>query len=175
LSLLAAKGETPTEIGALAEVMRKHMVHVRLPFPVLDIVGTGGDGHNTVNISTAAALVAAACGAKVAKHGSKSVSSKSGSSDVLQKLGIALLGPEHIEACVRETGIAFMFAPNFHPAMKHVVPVRRDLGFRTVFNILGPLLNPAGAQRLMLGVYSPELVSALTSAACCLGFWASTN
>lgn len=159
LALLAAKGETAEEVAALATVMRKHAVNVDLgPGPVLDIVGTGGDGHDTINISTSAAIVAAACGAVVAKHGSKSVTSKSGSSDVLQKLGIALLGPEHIAECVKDAGIAFMFAPHFHPAMKHVVPVRRALQIRTVFNILGPLLNPAGASRLMLGVFSPDLL-----------------
>ncbi|GBG32783.1 Anthranilate phosphoribosyltransferase [Hondaea fermentalgiana] len=160
LALLAAKGETAAEIAALAGVMRKHAVHVKVEGgdKVVDVVGTGGDGHNTINISTSAAIVAAACGARVAKHGSKSVTSKSGSSDVLEKLGIALLGPAHISDCVQEAGIAFMFAPNFHPAMRHVVPIRRALKIRTIFNILGPLLNPAGAKRMMLGVYSPDLL-----------------
>jgi len=158
LALLAAKGETSDEVAAFAKVMRAHAVHVDLEGEILDVVGTGGDGHNTINISTSAAIVAAACGAKVAKHGSKSVTSKSGSSDVLQKLGISLLGPDQIKSCIEQAGIAFMFAPNFHPAMKHVVPIRKALQIRTVFNILGPLLNPAGAKRLMLGVYSPHLL-----------------
>lgn len=161
LALLAAKGETASEVTALASVMRRHAVKVSLDpssSKILDIVGTGGDGHNTINISTSAALVAASCGALVAKHGSRSVTSKSGSSDVLQRLGIALLGPEHIAKCISEAGIAFMFAPNFHPAMSHVVPVRKALKIRTVFNILGPLLNPAGARFAMLGVYSPDLL-----------------
>mmetsp|Transcript_18698 Transcript_18698/g.33145 ORF Transcript_18698/g.33145 Transcript_18698/m.33145 type:complete len:347 (+) Transcript_18698:2129-3169(+) len=158
LSLLAAKGETPDEIAALAAVMRRSAVKVDIPHTVVDLVGTGGDGHNTVNISTSAAVVAAACGAKVAKHGSTSVSSRSGSSDVLLKLGVPHLSPSNIKECVENAGIAFMFAPKFHPAMAHVVPVRKALGIRTVFNILGPLLNPAGAKRLMLGVYSPALL-----------------
>mmetsp|Transcript_12377 Transcript_12377/g.16055 ORF Transcript_12377/g.16055 Transcript_12377/m.16055 type:complete len:344 (+) Transcript_12377:154-1185(+) len=158
LVLLAAKGETVDEVKSMVKVMRKHATNVSIPFPVVDVVGTGGDGFHTVNISTSAAILAAACGAKVAKHGSTSVSSKSGSSDVLQKLGIAMCGPENISSCVEKAGIGFMFAPKFHPAMKYVVPVRKALKVRTVFNIMGPLLNPAGAQRLMLGVYKPELL-----------------
>ena len=165
LVLLQAKGETSEEIAALASVMRRHVAPVSgLPMEggvaatLVDIVGTGGDGHHTVNISTAAAIVAAACGARVAKHGNRSVSSKSGSADVLEALGVRMLAPEHIGACIGGCGIAFMFAPKFHPAMKHVVPVRKTLGVRTVFNILGPLLNPAGAMRLMLGVYTPSLL-----------------
>eukprot|EP00516_Mucochytrium_quahogii_P002389 CAMPEP_0203759880 /NCGR_PEP_ID=MMETSP0098-20131031/13195_1 /ASSEMBLY_ACC=CAM_ASM_000208 /TAXON_ID=96639 /ORGANISM=" , Strain NY0313808BC1" /LENGTH=345 /DNA_ID=CAMNT_0050653179 /DNA_START=27 /DNA_END=1064 /DNA_ORIENTATION=+ len=158
LALLAAKGETAGEITAIAKVMREQSIKVEIPDKVLDVVGTGGDGHNTVNISTSAAIVASSLGAKVAKHGNRSVSSKSGSSDVLQKLGIALLGPNEIAECVADAGISFMFAPNFHPAMKHVIPIRQALQIRTIFNIMGPLLNPAGARRLMLGVYTPTLI-----------------
>ena len=161
LVLLHAKGETSEEIAALASVMRRHAAPVRglsTARPLLDIVGTGGDGHSTVNISTCAAIVAAACGALVAKHGNRSVSSKSGSADVLEALGVHMLPPQAIGACIADCGIAFTFAPKFHPAMKHVVPVRKALAVRTVFNILGPLLNPAGATRLMLGVYTPALL-----------------
>lgn len=159
LVLLAAKGETAAEIEGLVRVMLQHAAPTPVPGgPLLDIVGTGGDGHSTVNISTAAAVLAAACGAKVAKHGNRSVSSKSGSADVLEELGVAMLGPEHIGQCIERCGVSFMFAPKFHPAMKYVVPVRRSLGVRTVFNILGPLLNPAGAKRCMLGVYDPKLL-----------------
>ena len=159
LVLLRAKGETSEEVAALVKVMRSHMNHVQCTeTPVLDIVGTGGDGHHTVNFSTAAAVVAAACGARVAKHGNRSVSSRSGSADVLESMGVVMLDPEKIAPCIDACGIAFMFAPKFHPAMKWVAPVRRAVGVRTVFNILGPLLNPAGAKRMMLGVYSPDLL-----------------
>jgi anthranilate phosphoribosyltransferase len=161
LVLLRAKGETSEEVAALVTVMRAHMHHVTVSEranPVLDIVGTGGDGHHTVNFSTAAAVLAAACGARVAKHGNRSVSSRSGSADVLEALGVVMLEPDKIAPCIDRAGIAFMFAPKFHPAMKWVAPVRRAVGVRTVFNILGPLLNPAGAKRMMLGVYSPDLL-----------------
>ena len=160
LVLLRSKGETTEEVAALVSVMRKHMCQVDCSAggPVLDIVGTGGDGHHTVNFSTAAAVVAAACGVRVAKHGNRSVSSKSGSADVLEALGVVMLPPTCIVPCIDQCGIAFMFAPKFHPAMKWVAPVRRAVGVRTVFNILGPLLNPASAKRLMLGVYSPDLL-----------------
>lgn len=134
------------------------MVSIKVNEPALDIVGTGGDGANTVNLSTTAAIVAAACGATVAKHGNRSVSSKSGSADVLEVLGVPMLDAEDAQSCVERAGVTFLFAPKFHPAMKHVVPVRRSLGVRTVFNILGPLLNPAGATRLFLGVFSPHLL-----------------
>jgi len=132
-------------------------------------VGTGGDGHNTVNISTSAAILAAAAGAKVAKHGSVSVSSRSGSADVLKSLGIAMLPAGGIGQCIAQCGMAFMFAPLFHPAMSQVAPVRRALKIRTVFNILGPLLNPTGAQRLMLGVYSPALLDPYAETLAALG------
>jgi len=160
LALLRSKGETAAEIAGLASTMRELAAPVNAQGLglLLDIVGTGGDGHNTVNISTAASVVAASCGALVAKHGNRSVSSKSGSADVLEALGVDLVGPESVRGCLEACGIAFMFAPKFHPAMKHVGPVRKALGVRTVFNILGPLLNPAKASRLMLGVYSPTLL-----------------
>ena len=160
LVLLRAKGENSVELSSLVRVMRSHALPVASPGgrPLLDIVGTGGDGHDTVNISTAAAVVCAACGVSVGKHGNRSVSSKSGSADVLEELGVVMLAPEHIGRCIEEAGVAFMFAPKFHPAMKHVVPVRKALKVRTVFNILSPLINPANAQRLCLGVYHPDLL-----------------
>src|SRR5207344_2982476 len=125
----------------------------------VDIVGTGGDGANSFNISTASMFVVAAAGARVAKHGNRGVSSKSGSADVLEALGVAIdLAPVDVASCLEETGIGFMFAPNHHPAMKAVAPVRRELGVRTLFNILGPLTNPAGAPNILMGVFHPDLV-----------------
>jgi anthranilate phosphoribosyltransferase len=125
----------------------------------VDIVGTGGDGSHTFNISTCCMFVAAAAGARISKHGNRSVSSKSGSADVLESLGVNLaLKPEHIAACIDEVGIGFMFAPNHHPAMKNVAPVRKELGVRTIFNILGPLTNPANAPNILMGVFHPDLV-----------------
>jgi len=159
LVLLKAKGETGQEVAGMVSAMRNHMIPVSPGVPCVDIVGTGGDGHHTVNFSTAASVVAAACGASVAKHGNRSVSSMCGSADVLETLGVDLALPAAgIERCIKEAGIAFMFAPNFHPAMKHIVPVRKALGVRTVFNILGPLLNPASCAYFLIGVYSEELV-----------------
>lgn len=170
LVLLRSKGETADEIAGMVRAMRTHMVRVDAGAGCVDIVGTGGDGHHTVNISTAASVVAAACGAKVAKHGNRSVSSKCGSADVLEKLGVRLdLAPAAVERCVREAGIAFMFAPAFHPAMKNIVPVRKALGVRTVFNILGPLLNPASCPRLLIGVYTPALVELMAHALHAIG------
>eukprot|EP00965_Chrysotila_dentata_P078366 2582442-Pleurochrysis_carterae.AAC.6 len=149
LVLLRSKGETAEEIAGFTKAMRHHMVPVNAKASCLDIVGTGGDGHHTVNISTAASVVVASCGAVVAKHGNRSVSSKCGSADVLEELGVKLiLPPSGVEKCLEEAGIAFMFAPAFHPAMKNIVPVRKALGVRTVFNILGPLLNPAACESL---------------------------
>ncbi|CAH0518021.1 unnamed protein product [Peronospora belbahrii] len=146
LALLAAKGESPTEVAAFAKHMRSESIHVHVPSgrPTLDIVGTGGDGANTVNLSTAAAVLAASCGAIVAKHGNRSVSSRSGSADVLEELGVPMLQPNQVTLCLEKAQIAFMYAPHFHPAMRFVAPVRKALGIRSVFNILGPLLNPAG-------------------------------
>ena len=165
LMLLRAKGETPSEVAGMVAVMRRHMVSVDPGGVCVDIVGTGGDGHHTVNFSTAASIVAAACGACVAKHGNRSVSSQCGSADVLEELGVVVAQPAAgVERCLRDAGIAFMFAPGFHPAMKNVVPVRKALGVRTVFNILGPMLNPAACTRGLIGVYSEPMVELMAHA-----------
>ncbi|HJW02932.1 MAG TPA: anthranilate phosphoribosyltransferase [Azospira sp.] len=161
---LRVKKETIGEIAAAAQVMREFAtkVPVRDPSAVVDIVGTGGDGAHTFNISTTAMFVCAAAGAKVAKHGGRSVSSKSGSADVMEALGVNLnLSPERIAECIDTVGLGFMFAPNHHGAMKYAAPVRRELGVRTIFNILGPLTNPAGAERQVLGVFHADLVGIL--------------
>ncbi len=158
---LRVKKETIGEITAAAQVMREFStkVHVQDTTHMVDIVGTGGDGANTFNISTCSMFVAAAAGAKVSKHGGRSVSSKSGSADVMDALGIHInLQPEQIAQCIADVGIGFMFAPNHHPAMKNVAPVRQELGVRTLFNILGPLTNPAGAPNILMGVFHPDLV-----------------
>ncbi len=153
---LRCKGETVTELAAAATVMRELSTKVPLAATenLVDTCGTGGDGAHTFNVSTAAAFVAAAAGAKVAKHGGRSVSSKSGSADVLEALGVNVnLSPEAVAQAVREIGVGFMFAPNHHSAMKHAAPVRRELGVRTLFNLLGPMTNPAGAPNQVLGVF----------------------
>ncbi|BAL93655.1 anthranilate phosphoribosyltransferase [Rubrivivax gelatinosus] len=158
---LRVKKESIGEIAAAAQVMREFATPVPLADRrgLVDIVGTGGDGSHTFNISTASTFVAAAAGARVAKHGGRSVSSTSGSADVMEALGAHLnLTPEQVAACLEETGIGFMFAPNHHAAMKHAAPVRKELGVRTIFNILGPLTNPAGAPNQLLGVFHPDLV-----------------
>ena len=158
---LRVKKETIGEITAAAQVMREFSTKVPVynAQHLVDIVGTGGDGANTFNISTCAMFVAAAAGAKTAKHGGRSVSSKSGSADVMEALGIHIhLTPAAIAQCIAEVGIGFMFAPNHHPAMKNVAPVRKELGVRTLFNILGPLTNPAGAPNILMGVFHPDLV-----------------
>jgi anthranilate phosphoribosyltransferase len=158
---LRVKKETVGEIAAAAQVMREFATRVDVPDRehLVDIVGTGGDSAHTFNISTAAMFVAAAAGARVAKHGGRSVSSKSGSADVLEAIGAnIMLKPDQVAACIEETGIGFMFAPNHHSAMKHAAPVRKELGVRTIFNILGPLTNPAGAPNQLMGVFHPDLV-----------------
>ena len=158
---LRVKKETIGEITAAAQVMRElsTKVHVADTPHLVDVVGTGGDGSHTFNISTCSMFVAAAAGARVAKHGGRSVSSKSGSADVIEALGIALnLTPEQIARSIVETGVGFMFAPNHHPAMKNVAPVRKEMGVKTFFNILGPLTNPAGAPNIVMGVFHPDLV-----------------
>jgi anthranilate phosphoribosyltransferase len=158
---LRVKKETIGEITAAAQVMREFAtkVEVHQPEHLLDIVGTGGDPSHTFNISTTAMFVAAAAGARVAKHGGRSVSSKSGAADVLEALDVNIsLTPEQIAECIDATGIGFMFAPSHHTAMKHAAPVRKELGVRTIFNILGPLTNPAGAPNQLLGVFHPDLV-----------------
>ena len=158
---LRVKKETIGEIAAAAQVMREFATKVEVPDGehLVDIVGTGGDAQHTFNISTASMFVAAAAGARVAKHGGRSVSSKSGSADVLEALGAdIMLSPAAVAQCIGETGIGFMFAPSHHAAMKHAAPVRRELGVRTIFNILGPLTNPAGAPNQLIGVFHPDLV-----------------
>jgi len=158
---LRVKKETIGEITAAAQVMREFStkVHVADKTHLVDIVGTGGDGSHTFNISTCSMFVAAAAGAKVSKHGGRSVSSKSGSADVLEALGINInLSPDAIAKCIEQVGVGFMFAPNHHPAMKNVAPVRKELGVRTIFNILGPLTNPADAPNILMGVFHPDLV-----------------
>ena len=171
LVALRAKGETAEEIAGCAEAMREHVLRVRPQRrDLVDIVGTGGDGANTYNISTAAALVAAGAGAAIAKHGNRAASSASGSADVLEALGFRLdLEPERIERSIDELGFGFLFAQAHHPAMRHAAPVRRELATRTVFNVLGPLTNPAGARALMLGTYSAELTRTLAEALVQLG------
>lgn len=155
---LRAKGESVHEIAAFARVMRSSSVAVKAPAGTLDTCGTGGDKSETFNISTAAALVVAGMGIPVAKHGGKSVSSTSGSADVLKELGVNLdAKPNCVEECIKAAGIGFMFAPMHHPGMKHVAPVRRELGVRSVFNLLGPLSNPAGAKLQLIGVFHPAL------------------
>ncbi len=161
LTGLRVKKETIGEITAAAQVMRELSNKVPLgPLPhLVDVVGTGGDGAHSFNISTCSMFVAAAAGAQVAKHGNRSVSSKTGSADVLEALGANIqLAPRAVAACLDECGIGFMFAPNHHPAMKNIAPVRRELGVRTIFNILGPLTNPAGAPNILMGVFHPDLV-----------------
>lgn len=165
LVLLRAKGETAEEIAGLAKAMHALCIPVKTPYDVLDIVGTGGDGIGSVNISTGATVIAAAAGAKVAKHGNRSVSSLCGSADVLEALGISVeLGPAGVQKCLDDAGVAFMFAPTFHPAMKAVVPVRKALKVRTAFNMLGPMLNPADAAYGLIGVYSTSISNLMADA-----------
>jgi len=162
---MRVKGETVGEIAAAVSILREKMVPVPAPEDVVDIVGTGGDGAESLNISTATAIVVAAAGVPVAKHGNRALSSKSGASDVLQALGVKIdLTPEQIGRCIREARIGFMFAPAHHPAMKHVGPSRAEIGTRTLFNLLGPQSNPAGARRYMLGVYAKSWVEPVAAA-----------
>jgi len=171
LAALRAKGETADEIAGCAEAMREHVVPVHPKRgDLVDTAGTGGDGSSTLNISTAAAIVAAAAGAGVAKHGNRAVSSASGSADVLEALGFRLeLEPDRIADSIDELGFGFMFAQLHHPAMRHAAPVRKELATRTVFNILGPLTNPAGARAQVIGVYAPELVRTVAEVVVQLG------
>ena len=158
LTALSLKGETIREIAGMASVMREKALRVQVEGRLLDVVGTGGDGKNTFNISTAVAFVAAASGLKVAKHGNRAASGSCGAADVLEALGVKIdLSPEGVEQCIKRVGMGFMFAPSFHPSMRYAAPARREIGVRTVFNILGPLTNPAGAQYMLLGVSHPRL------------------
>lgn len=169
---LRMKGETPEEIAGAADVMRRKATRVRTPAgrPVLDTCGTGGDGAHTVNLSTMVAFVAAAAGATVAKHGNRSISSKCGSADVLEAAGVSLDVPvEVVEDCIAKLGIGFLFAPALHGVMKHVAGPRKELGVRSIFNLLGPLSNPAGAKRQLLGVYHRDLVPVLSRTLAALG------
>jgi len=162
---MRVKGESVGEIAAAVSILREKMVKVEAPPDAIDIVGTGGDGGGTLNISTAAAIVVAACGVPVAKHGNRALSSKSGAADVLMALGVKIdLSPEQISRCIKEAGIGFMFAVSHHPAMKHVGPARQELGTRTLFNLLGPQSNPAGVRRYMLGVYDREWAEPVAAA-----------
>ena len=161
LTALRMKGETPGEITAFARIMRQHslQIHPSTNGRLIDIVGTGGDSIKTFNISTTAAFVAAGAGAHIAKHGNRSVTSKCGSADLLEVLGVKLdLPPDEVEKSIEDVGIGFLFAPSFHPAMKYAIQPRREIGIRTVFNILGPLTNPAGAKAQIIGVYDDSLV-----------------
>jgi anthranilate phosphoribosyltransferase len=162
---MRVKGESVGEIAAAVSILRERMVPVTAPADALDIVGTGGDGAETLNISTASAIVVAAAGVPVAKHGNRALSSRSGAADVLKALGVKLdLDPAKIGQCIAEAGIGFMFAPAHHPAMKHVGPARAELGTRTFFNLLGPQSNPAGARHYMLGVYDQRWVEPVAAA-----------
>ena len=159
------KGETAGEIAAAVSILREKMIPVAAPANAIDIVGTGGDGHGTLNISTAAAILVASMGVPVAKHGNRALSSKSGSSQALEALGVKLdLTPEEIGTTIAEAGIGFMFAPSHHPAMKHVGPTRTEMGVRTMFNLLGPQSNPASVQRYLLGVFAEEWVEPVAQA-----------
>ena len=162
LTALRIKGETVEEITGAARIMRDKAARIKAPEGVLDTCGTGGDMSHTFNISTATAIVVAAAGVPVAKHGNRAVSSQAGSADVLEALGIKIdLAPEKVEKCIFETGFGFLFAPLFHPAMKFAIGPRREMGIRTIFNILGPITNPAGAKRQILGVFSSKLTEPL--------------
>lgn len=170
LMALRTRGETVDEYAAAASVMRSKCVAVKAPEDAIDIVGTGGDGKGTLNISTAAALVVAGAGVTVAKHGNRNLSSKSGAADALTELGLnVMVGPEVVERCIREAGIGFMMAPMHHPATRHVAPVRMELGTRTIFNILGPLTNPAGVRRQLSGAFSEDLIRPMAETLGALG------
>ena len=158
ITALRIKGETPEEVAGMATVMRDRALPLHIDGPLVDTCGTGGDGKGTFNVSTAAAFVAAAAGLRVAKHGNRAASGTCGSADVLEALGVKIdLDPAGVKRCIEEVGIGFMFAPTFHPAMRYAAPVRREIGIRTAFNILGPLTNPAHAQRQLIGIVDPSL------------------
>jgi len=170
VTALRLKGETVEEIAGMARVMREKSVHVSVSGPLVDTCGTGGDASKTFNISTTAAFVVAGAGLKVAKHGNRGISSGCGSADVLDALGVKIdLGAPEVEKCLEDIGIGFMFAPTFHPAMKYAAPSRKEIGIRTVFNILGPMTNPAGAQSQLLGVFEESLTMKMAQVLCLLG------
>ena len=170
LMALRTRGETVDEFAAAASVMRARCHRVTAPEGSMDIVGTGGDGKGTLNISTATAFVVAGAGVTVAKHGNRNLSSRSGAADALTELGLnVMIGPEVVERCIAEAGIGFMMAPMHHPAMRHVGPVRAELGTRTIFNILGPLTNPAGVKRQLTGAFSPRLIRPMAETLAALG------
>jgi anthranilate phosphoribosyltransferase len=172
LTALRMKGETPLEIACMAKIMRKHAttIHPKVKGILVDTCGTGGDRKGTINVSTTAMFVAAGAGVPIAKHGNRGVSSGCGSADVLETLGVKVdLPPEKVEKCIEETGLGFMYAPLFHTAMKNIMPVRKQLGFRTVFNILGPLTNPAGARGQVLGVFDAGLTEKIAEVLKLLG------
>ncbi len=170
LMALRMKGETVEEIAGAARIMREKATRIQAPPGTVDTCGTGGDLSHTFNVSTTAAFVVAACGVPVAKHGNRSVSSKSGSADVLEALGVKIdLLPKKVEECLEKVGFGFLFAPLFHPAMKYAIGPRREMGIRTIFNVLGPLTNPAGATRQVVGVFSDRLTEPLASALGSLG------
>ncbi|MBI1172165.1 anthranilate phosphoribosyltransferase [bacterium] len=170
LMALRTRGETVDEYAAAAAVMRSKCHAVRAPAGAMDIVGTGGDGKGTLNISTATAFVVAGAGVPVAKHGNRNLSSKSGAADALTEMGLnVMIGPEVVERCLAEAGIGFMMAPMHHPAMRHVGPVRAELGTRTIFNILGPLTNPAGVKRQLTGTFSARLIRPMAETLRALG------
>ncbi len=170
LMALRTRGETVAEYAAAARAMRARCVAVQAPADAIDIVGTGGDGRGTLNISTAAAFVVAGAGVPVAKHGNRNLSSRSGAADALTELGIGVMvGPAVVEAALAAAGIGFMMAPMHHPAMRHVAPVRAELGTRTIFNILGPLTNPAGVRRQLTGAFAPELLRPMAETLAALG------
>ena len=170
LMALRTRGETVDEFAAAASVMRAHCHAVRAPEGAMDIVGTGGDGKGTLNISTATAFVVAGAGVTVAKHGNRNLSSKSGAADALTELGLnVMVGPDVVERCINQAGIGFMMAPMHHPAMRHVGPVRAELGTRTIFNILGPLTNPAGVKRQLTGAFAARLIRPMAETLAALG------
>ena len=170
ITALRMKGETPEEIAGMARAMREKSLHVQTDIPVVDTCGTGGDARKWFNISTCAAFIVAGAGVAVAKHGNRAMSGASGSADALEKMGVKItLSPEGVKRCLEEVGIGFMFAQAFHPAMKHAGPVRREIGIRTVFNILGPLTNPAGAKRQLLGIADEAAAEKVAKALSLLG------
>jgi anthranilate phosphoribosyltransferase len=170
VAALRMKGETVDELTGMARVMRQKSSRINVEGPLLDTCGTGGDARGSFNVSTCAAFVAAGAGARVAKHGNRAMTSQSGSADVLEALGARIdLGPEQVAACIERSGVGFMFAQAFHPAMNHVAASRREIGIRTVFNLLGPLTNPAGATRQVVGVPRPDLVELMAAALARLG------